>query len=88
MSTHALEQALWEIGRDPALAAAFRADPAAFAARYRLSTAELDQLASLDVQAMAAAEVSTLLLMMAWIAVHGPGSVPGYMARMHGQPAG
>lgn len=87
MSSHALEQALWELGRDPALAQSFREQPETFIARYRLADDERASLLAMDVKTMAAREVSTLLLMMAWIAVQGPGSIPQYMQRMNAPAA-
>jgi len=87
MSYYALEQALWELGREPELAAAFREQPEDVSRRYRLDDDERRMLCELDIKAMAKREVSTLLLMMAWHAIQGPGSIPEYMQRMNAPSA-
>ncbi|ULQ47777.1 hypothetical protein JN531_005670 [Flagellatimonas centrodinii] len=83
MSTNALEKALWQIGTSPADTERYRADPQAYAAAFRLDDAERTILAELDVGAMARRDTSTLLLMMAFLAVRGPDSMGEYMQSMH-----
>ena len=83
MSINALEKALWQVGTSPVEAADFRRDPAAYAQRFRLEDQERAMLRSLDVGSLAQREVSTLLLLMAFIAVRGPGCIPDYMQSMH-----
>lgn len=83
MTTNAIEKALWQIGTAPAEAERFRNDPRAYAAGFRLDAQEQDILAQLDVGAMARRDVSTLLLMMAFMAVKGPGGMPEYMESMN-----
>ncbi len=83
MSTNALEKALWQIGTSPVEAGQFRQDPDVYMQQFRLQQDERDMLQGLDVGRMAGREVSTLLLLMAFIAVRGPGCMPDYMRSMH-----
>ncbi len=83
MSTNALEKALWQIGTNPVETERYRASPQTYAAGFRLDEAERAILAELDVGAMARRETSTLLLMMAFLAVRGPGSMGEYMQSMN-----
>jgi hypothetical protein len=83
MSTNALEKALWQIGTNPVETERYRACPQTYAAEFRLDEAERAILAELDVGAMARRETSTLLLMMAFLAVRGPGSMGEYMQSMN-----
>ncbi|WP_043765398.1 hypothetical protein [Algiphilus aromaticivorans] len=83
MSTNALEKALWQIGTSPAECTRYRSDPAAYATDFRLDAGERKALAELDVGAMARRDTSTLLLMMAFLAVRGPDSMGEYMQSMH-----
>lgn len=83
MTTNAIEKALWQIGTTPGDADRFRSDPGGYAKDFRLDAKEQEILAQLDVGAMARCEVSTLLLMMAFMAVKGPGGMPEYMKSMN-----
>jgi hypothetical protein len=83
LSNNAIEKALWEIGTDPAQAASFRDDRAAFASRFRLDETERRALLEMDVAAMAQWDVNTMLLFRAFRVVYGPESVPDYMRRMN-----
>lgn len=83
MSTNALEKALWQIGTSPEEAASYREDPSAYASAFRLDPAEQHSLVSMDVGDLARREVSTLLLMMAHMAVKGPDAMPEYMESMN-----
>lgn len=83
MSTNALEKALWMIGTNPAEAAKFRADPRAYADGFRLDAAEKALMAEMNVGAMARRDASTLLLMMAFMAVRGPQAMGDYMQSMN-----
>lgn len=83
MTTNALEKALWQIGTDAEQAERFRDDPGLYASGFRLDPAEQDSLAQLDVGDLARRDVSTLLLMMAHMAVRGPEGMPKYMESMN-----
>jgi hypothetical protein len=83
MSTNALEKALWQIGTNPTETERYRAGPDAYAAGFRLDEAERAMLAELVVGAMARRETSTLVLMMAFLAVRGPASMGEYMQSMN-----
>lgn len=83
MSTHTVEKVLWELGSDPDKAAEFRQACEKFLALYRLADEERQMLQEFDLRGMAERGVSTLLLMSAWMAVHGPATMKEYIARMN-----
>ena len=85
MSRYMIEKVLFDVNENPGRAQAFREDPDSFLGGYRLEADERQMLKRLDVRAMADRQVSTLLLMMAWMIVRGPGETPAYMAKMNGQ---
>lgn len=88
MTTNAMEKALWQIGTSDAEAERFRSDPLTYAAAFRLDGEEVRALGDLDVREMARRGASTLLLMMAFLAVKGPASMPDYMQNMNRPGAG
>lgn len=83
MSTNALEKALWQIGTSAEEAERFREEPGSYASAFRLEPAEQNSLVQMDVGDLARREVSTLLLMMAHMAVKGPDAMPEYMENMN-----
>nr|ART36228.1 C453 [uncultured bacterium] len=82
MSSEALEKALWTVGTSPEEAAKFRASPAAYAEQFHLDADEKKSLTNLAVGDMARRGASTLLLLMCFIAVHGPAGMGEYMQRI------
>lgn len=83
MSVNAIEKALWQIGTSEQEAERFRAAPEAYVQEFRMDDVEQDMLIKLDVGKLARHNVSTLVLMMAFLAVKGPDSMPDYMRSMH-----
>ena len=83
MSRYALEKAMWTIGTSPEEAEKFRQSPVAHAEQFNLDADEKASLASLAVGDMARRGASTLLLLMGFMAVHGPGGMGEYMQRMN-----
>lgn len=83
MSSHALEKAMWTIGTSPLEAERFRQSPATYAEQFHLDAGEKASLAALDVGDMAKRGASTLLLLMGFMAVNGPGGMGEYMQRMN-----
>lgn len=83
MSSHALEKAMWTIGTSPVEAEKFRQSPAAYAEQFHLDADEKKSLAMLAVDDMARRGVSTLLLLMGFMAVNGSGGMGEYMQRMN-----
>ena len=79
MSSHALEKAMWTIGTSPLEAERFRQSPATYAEQFHLDAGEKTSLAALDVGDMAKRGASTLLLLMGFMAVKGPGGMGEYM---------
>ncbi len=82
MSSNALEKAMWTVGTSAGEAAKFRQSPAAYAEQFALDAGEKASLAALDVGDMARRGASTLLLMMGFMAVKGPGAMGEYMQSM------
>jgi hypothetical protein len=83
MSSYALEKAMWTVGTSPAEAEKFRQSPSVYAEQFHLDADEKESLAMLAVADMAQRGVSTLLLLMGFMAVNGPGGMCEYMRRMN-----
>lgn len=83
MSSHALEKAMWTLGTSPAEAEKFRQSPAAYAEQFNLDADEKISLTTLAVGDMARRGASTLLLLMGFMAVNGPGGMGEYMQRIN-----
>nr|ART38830.1 H31 [uncultured bacterium] len=83
MSSYALEKAMWTVGTSSAEAEKFRQSPAAYAEQFNLDADEKVSLATLAVGDMARRGASTLLLLMGFMAVHGPGGMGEYLQRMN-----
>lgn len=83
MSSYALEKAMWTVGTSPAEAEKFRQSPVAYVEQFNLDVDEKVSLATLAVGDMARRGASTLLLLMGFMAVNGPGGMGEYMQRMN-----
>ncbi len=84
MSMFSIERALWEIAGSRELAGQFLQDPDSLLGSYQLSDEEQALIKSKDVLAMADQQVSSMLLMLFWMAVSGGDqSLPEYMQRMN-----
>jgi len=84
VSTYTIEKVLWEFAGHPERVQKFKSDPDAYLASYAfLETDELEIVKKMDVKAMAARGVSTLLTMMVWMELEGPPGMPQYMMRMN-----
>lgn len=80
MSINALEKALWQLYQCPADTESFRSDAKAYVQDFKLSEAEREKLASLDVMAMISDGANPLLVMMVYQTVNGPHRLPDYFA--------
>lgn len=83
MSSYALEKAMWTVGTSPAEAEKFRQSPAVYVEQFNLDADEKVSLATFAVGDMARRGASTLLLLMGFMAVNGPGGMGEYMRRMN-----
>lgn len=84
MSMFSIERALWEIAGSRESVGLFLQDPDALLVSYQLSEQERQLIKSKDVRAMADMEVSSMLLMLFWMAVSGGDqSLPEYLQRMN-----
>jgi hypothetical protein len=80
MSLTMLEKVLYDLGVDRGAKKAFREDPDALLARYRLSTDEIRLLRDFDLYELAARGVNPMLLMGFW-RLSGE-SIPAYLRRI------
>jgi len=84
VSTYTIEKVLWEFAANPERVQRFKSDPDAYLANYTfLAQDEVEIVKKMDVKAMAARGVSTLLTMMVWQELEGPAGMPLYMMRMN-----
>ncbi|HEY0360534.1 MAG TPA: hypothetical protein VGD11_18290 [Mycobacteriales bacterium] len=80
MSLTMLEKVLYDLGVDRGAKKAFREDPDALLARYRLSADEVRLLRDFDLHELAARGVNPMLLMGYW-RLSGE-SIPAYLRRI------
>ncbi len=84
MSMFSIERALWEIAGSRESVGQFLQDPDSLLAGYQLSEQEQELVKTKDVRAMADQQVSSMLLMLFWMAVSGGDqSLPEYLQRMN-----
>lgn len=84
MSVHAVEKVLWEFGNKPSRIEDFRRDPDAYLASYALTASERDMIRHVDLKALAAHGVSSLLTLMVWPLLKGPQEMPfDYLVHMN-----
>lgn len=83
MSTHTMEQVLFDIASAPAVAAEFQRDRRAFLQAYRLTDAEVELVCAFDVANMQQLGVDPMLTMRAYTAVEGRERLGDYMASLH-----
>ncbi len=84
MSIFGVEQVLWDISRNAALAESYRVNPAEFFAQYRVDPEEIEAIQRLDVFALSQRGVNPMLLMQSWNTLIGPDEIGEYLARMNG----
>jgi hypothetical protein len=80
MSLTMLEKVLYDLGVDRGAKKAFREDPGALLARYRLTADEVRLLREFDLHELAARGVNPMLLMGFW-RLSGE-SIPAYLRRI------
>jgi protocatechuate 4,5-dioxygenase alpha chain len=84
MSVHAVEKVFWEFGNKPSRIDDFRRDPEAYLSRYNLSAEERAMIRQVDLKALAAHGVSTLLTLMVWPLLKGSDEMPfDYLVHMN-----
>lgn len=84
MSMYSMERALWDIAGSRDSVGQFLQDPDSLLSAYQLSDDEQTLIKSKNVRAMADQEVSSMLLMLFWMAVSGGDeSLPEYLQRMN-----
>ena len=82
MNRYTLEKALWDVVSDPARAAALRETPGQFLGGYRMAEDESALLRDMDVKAMLALGINSMLVMRAFQMVHGRDQLPQYLKRL------
>ena len=82
---YGLHKLLWELRRDPDLAARFRADPAAVTSRYDLSGPERDAMINRDFRFLFGQGVNPYLLYFCALQIGV--SRDAYYAQLRGEPA-
>ncbi len=84
MSVHAVERVFWEFGNKPSRIEAFRRDPDAYLKAYQLTPAEQAMIRHVDLKALAAHGVNTLLTLMVWPLLKGADEMPfDYLVHMN-----
>jgi hypothetical protein len=79
-----IERALWEITDSRERVGQFLQDADGVLAEYQLSATERELIKARNVRALADLEVSSMLLMLFWMAVSGGSdSMPEYLQRMN-----
>ena len=71
MSADTIERVLWEFGEYPEKVKAFKEDPDGYLANYPLSQEEFRMVRHMDVEALAAYGISSMLGMLGWTMVMG-----------------
>ena len=86
MSLNVIERIFWEFGDDPAKVKAFLEDPDRYLAPFPLTEAERKMVRTMDVQALDAYGVSSMLNLSAFSLVNGGGSLQifDYLKHMNG----
>lgn len=82
MSTNALEQLLYDLGCSGRARKAYLEGSEAFLSRYRLDEEEKRLIADEDVAEMFRRGLNPMLLMGFYMGVHGPASMPEFLAKM------
>ncbi len=84
MSVHAVEKVFWEFGNKPSRIEEFRRDPEAYLKAYPLSAEERAMIRHVDLKALAAHGVNTLLTLMVWPLLKGSDDMPfDYLVHMN-----
>jgi hypothetical protein len=84
MSVHAVEKVFWEFGNKPARIDAFRRDPDTYLKNYALTDQERAMIRRVDLKALEAHGVSSLLTLMVWPLLKGSDEMPfDYLVHMN-----
>jgi len=84
MSVHAVEKVFWEFGNKPARIDEFRRDPDAYLKNYALTDQERAMIRRVDLKALEAHGVSSLLTLMVWPLLKGSDEMPfDYLVHMN-----
>lgn len=84
MSVYAVERVFWEFGNKPARIDEFRRDPGAYLKNYTLTEHERAMIRQVDLKALAAHGVNTLLTLMVWPLLKGADEMPfDYLVHMN-----
>ncbi len=84
MSVYAVEKVFWEFGNKPARIDEFRRDPDAYLKNYTLTAEERAMIRQVDLKALAAHGVNTLLTLMVWPLLKGSDEMPfDYLVHMN-----
>nr|ART36839.1 D304 [uncultured bacterium] len=84
MSVHAVEKVFWEFGNKPARIDAFRRDPDTYLKNYALTDQERAMIRGVDLKALEAHGVSSLLTLMVWPLLKGSDEMPfDYLVHMN-----
>lgn len=84
MSTHSMEQALYDISTAPANANRFKENPRAFLTAYALAREEEVMILEMNVAEMIRRTVNPMLAMRAFQSVEGRDQLPEYLRRIQG----
>jgi hypothetical protein len=87
VSSYAIESFLYSLASNPGLMEQFRSDPEAAIRGYPLTDKERGDILRWNVRTLSQSGVSDLLLLNAFLAIHGMQAVPDYLRRMN-TPAG
>jgi hypothetical protein len=85
MSTHTLEQVLFDLASNTHCAADYLQDRQAFLAAYPLQADEARLMIEMDVREMVARNVNPMLAMRGFSAVEGRERIPEYLRRLRCQ---
>lgn len=84
MSVYAVEKVFWEFGNKPSRIDDFRRDPETYLKNYALTAEECAMIRHVDLKALAAHGVSTLLTLMVWPLLKGSDEMPfDYLIHMN-----
>lgn len=84
MSVHAVEKVFWEFGNKPARIDEFRRDPDTYLKNYALTDQERAMIRGVDLKALEAHGVSSLLTLMVWPLLKGADEMPfDYLVHMN-----
>ncbi len=84
MSSNAIEKALWKALSDVEEMRRYREDQQSYLKRFNLDDEERSLLLSWDLPKILSRDVSALLLLSAFTAIHGAMRMPEYVATVNG----